>query len=170
MADADEIIIRQARADDLEAIVAVTAEVFRPFSMEAHIQKAVGNAGGQDWLQVKTAEIERDRRADPEGCFVAERGGRVVGYVTSALSPFVSRGRIADLAVAADCQGRAVGRRLIETAIARFRRLGLKQAKIETLTCNPVGQHLYPAVGFTEVVRQIHYIVPLEPEAAGDEE
>ncbi len=57
-----------------------------------------------------------------------------------------------------------MGRRLIETVLARFRRLGLKQAKIETLTCNPVGRRLYPAVGFTEVVRQIHYIMPLEPD------
>ena len=62
MPDADDIGIRQARPDDLEAIAAVTAEVFRPFSMEAHIQEAVGNAGGQDWLRVKTAEIERDMR------------------------------------------------------------------------------------------------------------
>jgi len=163
MADAEEIVIRQARPDDFEAIASVTAEVFRPFALEAHIQEAIGNAGGQEWLRIKTAEIERDRRADPEGCFVAERGGRVVGYLTSALSPFVSRGRIVDLAVAAECQGRGVGRRLIETALARFRRLGLKQAKIETLTCNPVGRHLYPAVGFKEIARQIHYIVPLEP-------
>ena len=34
-------------------------------------------------------------------------------------------------------------------------------AKIETLEQNVIGRHLYPAIGFVEVARQIHYAMPL---------
>jgi hypothetical protein len=35
-------------------------------------------------------------------------------------------------------------------------------AKIETLDQNPVGQALYPSLGFKEVARQIHYAMRLD--------
>ena len=95
-------------------------------------------------------------------CFVAEVDGRVVGYATNYINELASRGTIANLAVSAACQGLGVGRKLMERSIERFRELGLRQAKIETLECNQTGRHLYPSVGFEEVVRQIHYIMPLD--------
>ena len=38
----------------------------------------------------------------------------------------------------------------------------MEVAKIETLDQNPVGQALYPSLGFTEVARQIHYAMRLD--------
>ena len=70
-------------------------------------------------------------------------------------------GLIPNLAVRADRRGSGLGRRLIEHALAWFRTLGLTHAKIETLEQNPIGQHLYPACGFQEVARQIHYVMKL---------
>jgi hypothetical protein len=37
----------------------------------------------------------------------------------------------------------------------------MQVAKIETLEQNPVGQALYPDLGFQEVARQIHYAMRL---------
>jgi ribosomal protein S18 acetylase RimI-like enzyme len=51
---------------------------------------------------------------------------------------------------------------LLEHALERFRAAGMTVAKIETLDQNPVGQHLYPSVGFKEVARQIHYAMRLD--------
>jgi hypothetical protein len=34
-------------------------------------------------------------------------------------------------------------------------------SRIETLEQNPIGQHLYPSLGFQEFARQIHFIKPL---------
>jgi hypothetical protein len=42
-------------------------------------------------------------------------------------------------------------------------------AKIETLEQNPIGRRLYPALGFREVARQIHYAMPLVGEDPGPE-
>jgi ribosomal protein S18 acetylase RimI-like enzyme len=38
-----------------------------------------------------------------------------------------------------------------------FRAEGLEYAVIETMAQNAVGQHLYPACGFGEVARQVHF-------------
>lgn len=159
---ADEVRIRPARPGDVAAMIAITAEVFGPFALERKIEDLLGRAGDADWVGLKAANIRRAVAWGASSCFVAEMGGRVVGFVTTTILEDASRGTIADLAVAADWQGRGLGRRLILRALERFRQLGLKQAKIETLACNPVGQHLYPSVGFREVVRQIHYVMRLE--------
>ena len=158
----DDVRIRPARARDVQAMVAVTAEVFGPFALERKIQDMIGRAGEADWVGLKAANIRRAVARDPASCFVAVIGDRVVGFVTTTVSEPASRGTIADLAVAADCQGRGLGRRLILRALDRFRRLGLRQAKIETLACNAAGQHLYPSLGFREVERQVHYVMALD--------
>jgi len=158
----DTILLRPARRDDLDAMAAITAEVFGPFSVDAAVEAALGRAGRAGWADLKAAGIRRaiDRYAD--ACFVAERAGRVVGFVTCSVDESASRGHILDLAVARFCQNRGVGRRLLLRALERFRERGLQQAKIDTLETNPVGQHLYPSLGFREVVRQIHYVMPLD--------
>ena len=46
-------------------------------------------------------------------------------------------------------------------ALEYFRREGLAYAMIETMAQNEVGQHLYPACGFVEVARQVHFAMKL---------
>ena len=62
--------------------------------------------------------------------------------------------------------GRGIGRRLIEHALQHFRGAGLTHARIETLEQNPVGQKLYPSLGFREIARQIHYGMRLDENAS----
>jgi ribosomal protein S18 acetylase RimI-like enzyme len=64
---------------------------------------------------------------------------------------------VPNLAVAADCRNAGLGRRLIERALEYFRAEGLEYAVIETMARNAIGQHLYPACGFVEVARQVHF-------------
>ncbi len=159
---ADNFLIRPATPDDLSVIVAITEEVFAPFSIDAAIEKLLGQSQAASWIDVKAQDIGRELDENPDACFVAEIDGRVAGYVTNKINKLASRGVIANLAVAADCGGRGIGRKLLQQSIGHFRKLGLKQAKIETLACNPVGQHLYPSVGFKEIARQIHYIMAID--------
>jgi ribosomal protein S18 acetylase RimI-like enzyme len=58
----------------------------------------------------------------------------------------------------AEFRGQGLGRRLIEHALDYFRREGLAYAMIETMAQNEAGQHLYPACGFVEVARQVHFV------------
>lgn len=151
--------IRTFQPRDLEAIAVLMRTVFRPASIDARIHKL---CGGTPWHKTKCQQARRQVEANPSGCFVAvdSRDG-MVGFVSTAIVPTASRGCILDLAVARDFQGRGIGRRLIQRALKHFRKLGLAQAKIETLDDNLAGEHLYKQLGFTEVARQIHFAMPL---------
>ena len=159
---ADNIRILPAKPEDFSDIVAITEEVFAPFSIDSSIEKILGQSQAASWIDIKAKDLRRELDENPDACFVAEIAERVVGYVTNKIDKQASRGVIANLAVAADCGGRGIGRKLLLRSIDHFRRLGLKQSKIETLTCNEVGRHLYPSVGFKEVARQIHFIMSLD--------
>ena len=154
--------IRALKEADIPACVALLTDVFRDASIDYRIQKL---GGGTSWKRIKGAAVRQTARDDVAngrgGCFVALRGERIVGYISTTVNPVASRGCICDLAVAADCQGLGIGRKLIRRALRRFRQLGLHQAKIETIDTNLAGQHLYPQLGFVEVARQIHYALPL---------
>ena len=158
---ASNVLIRTCRQDDLPAVIAITGEVFKPFAVEGHIQDLLGPPEGKAWLKIKSQDLKSEVSENPDGCFVAELDGKVVGYLTTTIHPVASRGRIANLAVSAAAQGHGAGRKLLLRALEHFRSLGLSQAKIETLECNQAGQHLYPSVGFREAARVIHYAMPL---------
>jgi ribosomal protein S18 acetylase RimI-like enzyme len=70
-------------------------------------------------------------------------------------------GHIPNLVVDAALRNQGLGRRLLEHALERFLEESLSIARIETLDQNSIGSHLYPALGFREVARQIHFAMPL---------
>jgi len=150
--------IRQIRQDDVDAIIALTEREFRGASIDARIEDLLG---GFRWIDVKAQALRNEIQSNPEGCFAAVQEGRLLGYVTTTVAQAASRGVIANIAVSSECQGMGLGRKLIDKALECFRTQGLKQAKIETLTTNKAGGRLYPAVGFKEVARQIHFAMPL---------
>lgn len=156
----DEPAIRPFRDGDLDAILRITGEVFAPVSIDARIEAMFGRARAS-WSEIKGQVLRNELSDNPEGCFVAELGGKVVGYITTQINLPASRGVIPNVAVIAAVQGRGLGRRLILRALNHFRGLGLRYAKIETLEDNEVGRRLYPSLGFREVARQVHFAMEL---------
>jgi len=141
----------------------ITVEAFEPVSIDRNMEEQTGGPiNGRDWRWRKAKHIEDDARREPEGIFVAEQDGGIVGYITTWHDREAGVGNIPNLAVTAECRGQGVGRQLIEHALDHFRKLGLAYARIETLEQNPVGQSLYPSLGFREIARQIHYGMPLD--------
>ena len=159
--------IRTYRPGDLAALCRLTVAAFDGVTLEQNLEACWGPIHGHDWRWRKARHIEDDVAVNPEGVFVAEADGVVVGYVTTRVDQLAGIGQIPNLAVAADQRNQGLGRLLIERALAYFRGLGLSHARIETLEQNPVGQYLYPACGFQEFGRQIHYALDL---LAGDKE
>jgi ribosomal protein S18 acetylase RimI-like enzyme len=153
--------IRCATRQDLPAIERITAEVFQPVALESRVEQVLGRSDGVGWLALKMAVTATEIDKLPDGCFVAVEAGEVIGFVTNVIFLMARRGYISSLAVRAGCQGRGVGRALVSRSLDYFRGSGLKQAKIDTLVTNQVGQHLYPAMGFQEATRAIHYVMPL---------
>jgi ribosomal protein S18 acetylase RimI-like enzyme len=150
-------VIRTYRPDDLEAIKQLTVDSFQGVTLEQNVEQACGILNGHDWRWRKARHIDDDAAANPSGIFVAESDGRVAGYITTLLDRVAGKGRIPNLAVLADVRGQGIGRALIEHALEYFRREGMAYAMIETMAQNEIGQHLYPACGFVEVARQVHF-------------
>ena len=132
----------------------------------------LGPIAGRDWRWRKSRDIDRDIDVLDATLGVAEddQTGAVVGYVTMQCDAETRIGWIHNLVVADGLRGRGLGRQLIEHALDHFRAAGMTVAKIETLEQNAIGRHLYPAVGFVEIARQIHYAMDLtETDESTDE-
>ncbi len=157
--------IRVFQPSDLDALIAITLATFEPVSIDRNMERLLGAFGNGDWEARKAAAIREDCRAQPDGVFVAEdAAGQVVGYVTTRLLRASGIGWIPNLAVVPQHQKRGLGRRLLEHALDWLRSSGMSVAKIETLEQNPIGQRLYPTLGFVEVARQVHYAMRLDRE------
>ena len=156
-----ETMIRDYQPADLPAIKAITVEAFNGVSIDRNIEEQFGEINGHDWRWRKARHIDFDAERDPSGIFVAEQDGAVVGYITTFRDHEAGVGLIPNLAVDAAFRGQGLGRRLIEYALNHFREVGLTHARIETLDQNEIGQRLYPALGFQEVARQIHFCLRL---------
>jgi ribosomal protein S18 acetylase RimI-like enzyme len=111
----------------------------------------------RDWRWRKARHIDEDVAANAGGVFVAEATGGVIGYVSTRVDRESGKGRIVNLVVVEEARNHGLGRRLIEYALDYFRTEGLTYAVIETMAQNPIGNHLYPACGFVEVARQVHF-------------
>lgn len=156
------MMIRAYAESDRELLRAITVQCFVGVSIEHNIEQRYGSIAGKDWQWRKARHIDADIAANAAGIWVAEEGGQVVGYVTTQIDRETRIGRIPNLAVLPGHQGQGIGRKLIAAALNYLAAEGMLYARIETLAQNAVGQHLYSSMGFQEVARQIHYIMPLE--------
>ena len=150
--------IRPYQDTDLEAIKVIALVGFAGVSLDHALEEKLGgDLAGHDWRWRKARHIDDDVGAHAEGIFVAEAEGEVLGYISTVLDREAGKGRIPNLAVAASARGQGIGRALIGHALAYFRKEKLAYAVIETMDSNPIGQTLYPATGFQEIARQVHY-------------
>ncbi|MFN7563961.1 MAG: GNAT family N-acetyltransferase [Prosthecobacter sp.] len=155
------VTIRHYRASDLPLLRQITVESFGGVSLDMALEQKLGRWNERDWKARKADHIDDDVTQNPEGCFVAEREGQMLGYITVRLDPVNGRGRIPNLAVVEAARGLGLGRRLIVHALDYMREAGMKVAQIETMASNAIGQHLYPSCGFEEVARQVHFAMKL---------
>ena len=153
--------IRLCQPGDLDEMRRMTVEGFEGIAIDQNVERVLGIVGGHDWRWRKARHVDDDVAANPTGVFVAEKDGKVLGYISTRIDRDACKGWIPNLAVDRAARGHGIGRQLIEHALGYFRREGMAFAAIETMVNNPVGQHLYPSCGFVEVARQIHYAVKL---------
>jgi ribosomal protein S18 acetylase RimI-like enzyme len=150
-------MIRTYQPADLPHLKRITVEAFSGVSIDRRLEELFGEIHGHNWQWRKARHIDEDVARDPQGVFVAEENGAVVGYITTWIDREAGLGFIPNLAVEREQRGQGLGRQLIERALHHFREAGIRHVRIETLAHNDVGQHLYPSCGFREVARQIHY-------------
>ncbi|MFD3465114.1 GNAT family N-acetyltransferase [Streptomyces sp. NPDC058682] len=138
---ASDVVVRPARAEDEGEILELLRSV---------------------WSRVSEPGPERaadaalfDERHPVEGFLVAERGQRIVGYVTQAPASPLETNRhvrhIQGLAVLESARGSGVGQALIEAACAAARAGGARRMNLRVLGHNGPAQQLYRRCGFAVV-------------------
>src|SRR5262245_181542 len=150
--------IRPYQPSDLADLKRLTIEGFQGVSIDHGIENAFGVINGHDWRWRKARHIDDDVARDAPGIFAPAGGGPVAGCATTWIARAAGVGNIPNLAVASTHRNQGLGRALLEHAMNHFRAAGLTHAKIETLSQNAVGNHLYPSLGFVEVARQVHFV------------
>jgi ribosomal protein S18 acetylase RimI-like enzyme len=154
-------MIRPYQEKDLDELRRITREVFGPGSIDYHLENQFGLIKSKDWRERKVRHIDWDLNAPHGTVFVKEADGAVVGYVTVVLDIEGGIGRMVNLAVAEQAQNQGFAHQLIEHALAYMKDEGMEVAKIETLEGNVKGEHIFPTMGFREVIRQIHFFKKL---------
>lgn len=132
-------IIRLMREEDTDAVRQVDALAF-----------------GAWWRQLRGEPAELPRRTrtnvlalrekDPEGCFVAEEEGRVVGLIFSRTWGGV--GWFGTFAVLPEYQGRGIGKRLIGASLDYLCQDPSRVIGLETMPESPYNLGLYLRRGF----------------------
>jgi ribosomal protein S18 acetylase RimI-like enzyme len=154
--------IRRYEKSDRQALKEITAVCFNGISMDQSIEKLFGHIGGKDWTWRKKRQIDNDIKAHPDGIFVAELDNRVVGYITTRVDHATKIGSIMNMSVLPAEQKRGIGKDLVDAGIAHLKSERMEYVWIAALEQNAVGQHFYAKLGFKEVARQIHYIMPID--------
>ena len=104
-----------------------------------------------NWNQTQ-ADWQRFLALQPDGCFVAEIGGRVIGTVTTCV--FGCVGWIGMLLVDASYRGRGVGRRLMERAMSFLSETGATRMRLDA---TEAGHPLHEKMGFRTQYKVIRF-------------
>ena len=141
------MLIRRARADDLEAVGEVTVEAYADFT-----------AGAEDgYITHLRDAASRDREAE---LWVAtsDDGATVLGSVTICPegSPWreISRpgeGEFRMLSVAPQARGLGIGTALVDLVLARFREAGAHAVAMSSLDEMSAAHRLYERAGFARL-------------------
>jgi len=141
-AGGQSILLREARREDVPAIVALLADDLLGAGREGAADDAYFAAFGH---------IEADPRSR---LLVVEADGRVVGTLQLTTLPGLSRrgmlrGQIEAVRVAAGQRGRRLGRRMIEWAIEEARTEGCGLVQLTSDKQRPDAVRFYESLGFT---------------------
>ncbi len=154
---APDVIIRDARPDELDAIGALTAEAYEEYMPDDSAPEERRRAFGAYREDIRHGVLERVARG--ASVIVAERGGRLVGTVTY-YAPGVDKGdegwppEIAAmrlLAVLPSERGHGIGRALTEETLGRARSAGAPSFGLHTTNLMAIARDMYERMGFVRV-------------------
>jgi GNAT superfamily N-acetyltransferase len=115
------------------------------------------------WNQIE-ADWQRFLDLQPDGCFVAEWGGDVVG--TTVTSIFASVAWVAMVLVEESVRGRGIGKALLTHSLELLDR---RQVPTVRLDATQLGRPLYERLGFVEQFQLARYAGTLSPTSDGIE-
>ena len=130
----EDILIRDLEPPDAETIVRIAVAAWEPIF--AYFRQAMGAelfaAACPNWQQEKARQVRAACRPDSSpGVCVAEKDGRVVGFITFCAKGS-GIGEIGNNAVHPDFQGQGIGTRMYQHVFQRLRERGMRFVKVHT--------------------------------------
>ncbi|MEM0948197.1 MAG: GNAT family N-acetyltransferase [Pseudomonadota bacterium] len=132
----NRIDIRSYRADDRDAVIAVTLNAWTPIFVKTRneVPGFVYDAFyPEGWQARQTADVSELLDGESQNVWVAVDDRAVVGFIGLREHPEDQMGEIYILAVTPGHQKRGIGRQLMMFAEARFRAVGLDLVMVETV-------------------------------------
>ena len=158
-----DVAIRQLTDSDLEAVVALSLDAWAPVfdSFEDVMGSRVFGLLYPDWQVAQARAVSDVCRADGVEVWVADAGGRPVGFVAvrSTQEGASAIGEIDMIAVDPKYQRAGIGRRLLDRALAEMSARGLPLSVIATGgdPGHAPARALYEAHGFTALPLVMYY-------------
>jgi ribosomal protein S18 acetylase RimI-like enzyme len=159
---AADIIIREARPEDVETIVDIALKSWEP--IYAQYREVLGEEMfhilHDDWRERKASSV-RDACRPGSGSFahVAELNKRVVGFITFDVDEASGVGEIDNNAVHPDARGQNLAQRLYATAFEVMRSKGARMALV-TVGLDPAhapARRAYEKAGFQVHLERMTY-------------
>jgi GNAT superfamily N-acetyltransferase len=155
-AEETRLTVRRASAADAPALRAIWLEAAQAFvKADRHYRLAPG--GADEWQMALETWLGRPEVA----VFVAERGGKVLGYIVAALAQNqpgllpANYGFVSDLAVDFHAKTGGVGRALLDAVKGWFRSGGITRIEARVPARNAVAQAFWRAVGAHKTYEQM---------------
>jgi ribosomal protein S18 acetylase RimI-like enzyme len=156
-----ETAIRALRDDDIEAVVEFSVRAWRPvFESFARLMgPEIFRRIYPDWAAIQASAVDSACRDDGSRVWVAEAGGRPVGFVVVVIHDAIGTGEIYMIAVDPDYQNEGIGMDLVTFAVDRIAELGMALAEIGTGgdPGHAPARHVYEKAGFTPVPQVRYY-------------
>ena len=118
----------------------------------ADLDFAADCAAAEGWTSETRDEFEGFLAYDPNGCFIAETGGRRIGICVA--TGYGESGFIGELIVLKEERGHGVGCQLVEHSVRYLQGLGAQNVLLDGV---PAAVSLYERVGFRKVCRSMRF-------------
>jgi ribosomal protein S18 acetylase RimI-like enzyme len=156
--------IRALREDDIKAVVEFSVRAWRPVfeSFGGLLGPEIFRHLYPDWVADQASAVETTCRAEGSRVWVAEAGGRPVGFVAVIIHDDTETGEIYMIAVDPDYHNRGIGTELVTFAVDRIMERGMKLAEIGTGgdPGHAPARRVYEKAGFTPLPL-VRYYKPL---------
>ncbi len=158
-------MIRNYIGSDYETLVSIANHAY------AKIYEGFREQLGEDIFSIlyrnsfesKAAQIRNHVDAHPDWCYVAERNGKIVGFITFAFVREIGLGLISNNAADPDSGEKGVGQEMYAAVLERFRSEGMRLAQVTTGLdeAHAPARKAYERAGFREHKESITYYLKL---------
>ena len=127
-------MMRPCRPEDLETVADIADRAWR--GIHASYRRILGDeiflAMRPRHETSKGDEVRSSFERSPDWCWVCEKEGRVVGFITCTMDPEKRFGTIGNNAVDPSCPLKGIGQQMYAFVLEQFRRNGMRYATVGT--------------------------------------